>query len=222
MIVPLGLRGLISKKLINCKMRYTAINKFDRLPFQDYLSLPGYSFSFLKRQRGGVVEPFAETNKMAFGTLVDALLTQPDRVPEYADRATLAEARRAVVEIRKLLGLNLNLFEFQTSFTALVTGETGFSMPVKGRTDIIIHDSVIDLKVTEVNESRLPHLIHHFGYDKQLFHYAKLAEVDDAYILFYLRKKRKCFLRKIDTSRADNFWECATLEFGRMCQRIAV
>jgi len=59
---------------------YHSITRYDNLHWEDYIKLPGYSFSWLKRENSGYVSEFKPTDKMKLGSLVDALLTSPETV----------------------------------------------------------------------------------------------------------------------------------------------
>ena len=61
-------------------IEYKNIQQFQNVAFDKYLSMPGYSQSFLKREVNGVNPGMEVTDNMKLGSMVDAILTEPDKV----------------------------------------------------------------------------------------------------------------------------------------------
>jgi hypothetical protein len=189
------------------------IVRIEGIPFQEYLQLPGYSHSFLKREVNGVAPDLETTDNMRLGSLVDAILTEPEK----ADMSShLYEAARAIAyEVKTKFAAALKLFLKQLSFTADME-MSGFIMPVKGRLDFLLPGhAVIDLKVTKMKD--IPALIEHMGYKNQLWHYCQMAQVKVAYLMIYCVPTKKVYLIKLDCSSNTNFfWEEKILKFGKV------
>jgi hypothetical protein len=193
---------------------YTNITRYDNLPWQEYVKLPGYSFSWLKRENHGHVSEFKPTDKMKLGSLVDALLTSPDTVTA-ADIAS--ENFRAAVKIASQIkckfGFALPSLKSQVSYTGTANFK-GIALPVKGRLDWLLEGyAVTDLKVTDAVD--VATLVRFMKYDDQMFNYCGLAGLDVAYILAYSKKLRMPLdpfvIKKPATSE---FWEEKILKFG--------
>ena len=56
------------------------IVRIESIPFDQYLQVEGYSHSFLKHQKYGVSETMEVTANMRTGSLVDGILTEPEKV----------------------------------------------------------------------------------------------------------------------------------------------
>jgi hypothetical protein len=198
---------------------YTNIKETTNLPFDTYLSVNGYSHSFLKSQKNGVAEYFNPSDKVKLGSLVDALLTQDDRVDFsshlYNDAVKIASA------IKEEFGWMIKSFVCQPSYTATVQMQTDgglFELPVKGRLDWRLgKTAVIDLKVTQAKtDKEFSAIINHLGYNNQLWHYAKLSGCGKAYIMPYsASEKRMLSIVKVPVISMENeFWDGKVLEFG--------
>lgn len=194
-------------------IEYTNIQRHDNMDFQEYLKLPGYSHSFLKREHNGITEELKITDNITTGKLVDNILTEPIKAdmssPLYPYAKAIAHA------IKSDFGLFLNKFEKQISFTADATHK-GFTMPTTGRLDYLLPGyAVIDLKVTKSKEKDINALIDFMGYKNQVWHYSKMAGVNKAYLLFYSIPAKKIILRYIDCSFGNNeFWADKIIKFG--------
>ena len=183
------------------------------VPFDQYLKLPGYSNSFLKREYNGYCEPFIGSAKVDFGSLVDDLLTDPTNAdldnPEYFTAVKVA------TEIKAFVGeAAFDSFETQVSFTGALTWK-GISMPVKGRLDLFGMGYVWDLKVTEAGEKDLDALIEFMGYKNQMFLYSKAMKVNKAILIFYSRKDKKVIFKPLTIEDSNPFYEDKMLKFGK-------
>ena len=192
---------------------YSNIQRHDHLPFDQYLQLNGYSHSFLKSNIGGVSKHFEQTDKVRVGHLVDAILTEPAK----ADMSSplYPQCKKIAAKVMEMFGDAINLCSKQANFTANMNmGD--FSMPVKGRLDLLLEGfAVIDLKVT--SEKDIDALIQFMGYENQLWHYAKMAKVIKAYLLFYSIPRKEVIVRAVDVSSDHNeFWLNKIIDFGQV------
>jgi hypothetical protein len=191
-------------------MFYSDITRYENLPFADYLKLPGYSFSRLKNDRGGLYVPPNITAKMSVGSMVDEILC--DGTPDE-DSEIFAPCLAIAHTIRKDFGYFLDGMKKQVSFTGRVNHK-GFEMQVKGRTDFLLDQyAILDLKITEATS--LAPLIAFMGYDRQLTNYAGLASVPKAYILAYSTKLKKVLpLHPINVTLPNEWWADKIITFG--------
>jgi hypothetical protein len=191
----------------------TNITRYDNVPFEEYLKMPGYSHSFLKREKMGVAEDLTMTDNIRLGSLVDALLTGEDRVdiksPIYP------AAREIALKIREKFESFIHYMQKQVSYTADMSHQ-GFILPVKGRIDFLLPNiGVVDLKVTQSKDIR--GLIGFMGYKNQLWGYCKMAKVNSAYIMIYSVPLKRTEIIKIDCSFNENsFWREKILAFGKV------
>lgn len=190
---------------------YSSIIRYDNLPWQEYLALLGYSFSWLKRESSGSVSYFEPSEKMKLGSMVDAILTAPHQVdvldPQYR------HGRMIAGYIIKEFGSLIDAFVPQVSYTGIAECN-GFKLPVKGRLDWLLHQhAVCDLKVTDATD--IAALIKFMKYDEQMFNYTGLAGVDKSYIFAYSKKINKplppvCIKRAV----TSEWWEEKIIKFG--------
>lgn len=193
---------------------YRNIKRHLNIPFEDYLKLDGYSYSFLKREVNGVSPEFIGSDKVKLGSLVDAILTQDDRI-EYDD-PQFNRAMKIAVEIKDKFGSMINQFMPQVSYTAIAS-YNGFNLPVTGRLDWELHShAVIDLKVTGAKTDReFTALITHMGYNHQLFNYCRMANVKSGYLMPYSTTAKKCLsIVKFEAGDTNPFWEEKIIKFG--------
>lgn len=193
-------------------IHYTNIIKHENLPFEEYLKLGGYSHSFLKRQRGGIAEELQMTDNIMLGKLVDAILTDTQA---DINHHLYPHAKKIAYELQRSFGNMLNLFEKQVSYTADIQFGN-FYMPTTMRLDYLLpKHAVIDLKITQ--SKNVKQLIDFMGYENQVWHYSKGAQVKDAYILIYSVPLKRSFVVPIDVSKDTNaFWEDMIISFGKV------
>lgn len=193
-------------------IKFNNIRRYDNVPFSEYLKVKGYSHSFLKREVQGVAPYFQMTGKVELGNLVDAILTQPEKVDIYSPQLKRAEQISDL--IKYYFGDCIEQFEPQVSIAADMD-YNGFTMPFKVRLDWGLKNiAVIDLKVTA--ESNFKAIIDHMAYDNQLFGQAGAYEVRQSYLLMYSTKTNKCDLiqRPLNTGE---FWKEKIMKFGTVC-----
>lgn len=187
------------------------IQRYEGLPFETYLSeSEGYSHSFLKYQRFGIVEQKEVTDNMRVGSLVDAILTEPHKVdmrdPLYRS------AKQIAYDLKNKYGDMILAFKKQVSVSG-VFELNGFQLKTKGRLDFLLENvAVIDLKVTW--SKNVVELINYMGYKNQVFGYAKLVGVAKAYIMIHSVPLKKTFVYEIPIGDTNEFWEDAIMNFG--------
>lgn len=199
-------------------IHYSNIKRYDDVDFNSYLNYRGFSHSYLKSLSNvGVAREFVMSDKIMLGSLVDGILTQPDKV-DMSDKQ-YAVAKDIAAFIRAKFPF-IDHFDKQPSYTATMK-MYDFEMPIKGRLDYLLKDKcVIDLKVTQTKcivPGQATALIQHMGYNNQLWHYARLANVKDAYLIVHSVPARKTHLIKVDVSATINdFWANQILNHGRV------
>lgn len=207
---------------------YSSIIRYDNIPFEDYLKLDGYSFSFLKQEQFGIAKQVFESDKIKLGKLVDAILTDPENVDMFNPMYSIAKDISA--KIREDFPF-IDKFSKQVSFTGIAEFKDNktvnqeesdtisypsFKMKVKGRLDYLFEKhAVIDLKVTA--EKNVKAIIEFMQYPNQMWNYCKLAGVNKAYIIIYSVPLKKTFIELVDCKSNDNeFWEEKILKFGNI------
>lgn len=192
---------------------YSNIQRIDNLPFEEYLQLPGYSHSFLKREINGITEELRITDNIIIGKLVDNILTEPAKADMSSSLYPVAKLIAA--EVTKHFGTMINSFQKQISYTAEVEFK-GFTMPTTGRLDFLLPGhAVIDLKITKMKDINA--LIDFMGYKNQLWHYCKMAGVSKGYLMFYSIPLKQTFVRYVDCSFGTNeFWAEKIIKFGKV------
>jgi hypothetical protein len=150
-------------------MTATNIITHENMPFEDYLALPGNSFSGLKHS-----QPFEPTPKMRLGTACHNYLMTPQSFV-----GNLHIVKPLAMALRDVLGSIWHYLKFEVSTTADFEHE-GFKMPYKGRIDAGIRNKiVIDFKVGE-NIKKSMDL---FKYPEQLTGYSVAFNADAAFII---------------------------------------
>lgn len=204
-------RGLLPHKP-NGIITYSNIVRHDNMPAQDYFKLSGYSHSFLKREKSGVIEKFEPSQKMLVGSLVDQILTDPNNVS--AADPLYPKARTIAICIKSTFGYLIKRFKPQVSFTADVN-YNGLTMPTTGRLDWLLErHAVIDLKFTSAK--KIEPIVEHFGYRNQIWNYAKMAQVNKGYIIAYSDAIGDCLpVFPVDvTADYNDFWAKSVMKFG--------
>lgn len=192
---------------------YSNIQRHENIPFEEYLKLDGYSHSFLKGNIQGMSKHFEVTDKVRVGHIVDAMLTEPAKVDMSSP--LYPQCKAIAAKIMTLFGDVIELASKQNSYTATMhLGD--LSMPVTGRLDLLLEGfAVVDLKIT--NEKDIEPLIQFMGYENQLWHYAKMAGVNKAYLMFYSVPRKEVIVRAVDvTSDMNEFWFNKLIDFGRV------
>jgi PDDEXK-like domain of unknown function (DUF3799) len=185
--------------------------------FEHYLSLKGYSNSFLKAERNGIRPEFKVTDMVTLGKMVDSILTDPGKVnmldPIYSVAKSIA------FKIKDVFGNYIDKFEKQVSYTAQLEFEHHF-MNTVGRLDYLLkNQAVVDLKVTKSKD--VDALIKYMNYDNQLWNYCNLAQVKRKYIIIHSVPLAKTFMKDMGVLSPRNiWWENKILKFGQTNQQL--
>ena len=202
-------------------LTYTNIKHHTVTNFEQYLSIDGYSHSWIKAQRNGVQQPFNASAKVHIGKIVDQIITRQkvDFASEY-----YPQAKPIAEYLTKNFGAMLQHMKTQVAITADIEYSTPHGtliMPTKGVLDFLVPKVLVnDLKVTW--EKNVDALIEFMGYKNQLWHYSRLAQVNEAYITAYSVPLKKGVVKKIDVTGMDencsaySFWLDAVMNFGRV------
>lgn len=193
---------------------YSNIQQHSPDNFGAYLKMNGYSHSFLKQHKGGETPHFEITDNVTIGKIVDVIITG-EVTPEIYSHKMFPYCQNLANEIKSKFGPILKAAKYQVAYTADMTFG-GFTMPTKGILDILIPGHcVIDLKITKSKDIRT--LIKFMGYENQVWHYSKLAQVKNAYLMVYSIPNKRCDLIQVDVSSDINeFWFNAIADFGKV------
>jgi len=192
-------------------LQYTNIQRHDNIPFTDYLKFEGYSHSFLKHERNGIAAEIEVTTQMKLGSMVDAILTDPENIDMKSEYYTAG--RNIAKKIKDQFGQMFIHFEKQVSLTCELE-YNGFKIKSKGRLDFgLPGHAVIDLKITKSKD--VDTLINFMGYKNQVWHYCKMYGVSKGYIMIYSIPLNQTFIKYIDCSSNENeFWITKTMKFA--------
>lgn len=165
------------------------------IAFDEYLKLPGQSYSGLKGS-------FNPTPAMALGTKVHNHVLDGEKATD-----------EAVYEIGKVLmaefGSILQLSKKEISYTCDMHYDD-MMLPYKGRVDIKILDTIVDLKILS---QPIKGSIKMFGYDKQITGYMLGSGATQGFIIAYNKVSKKCEVEKITPDY--NFWENIIRKHGK-------
>lgn len=133
--------------------------RYSRLEWDQYVALPGKSFSSLRNP-----DPIPMTPKMRLGSLVDKYLFTPSEYKGEMRDIVTPIAR----ELKSFLGSALDHATPQLAVTANFTVE-GLTMPFRGLIDLSVGKNlIVDLKVSELDPVKA---INHFFYNHQISGY---------------------------------------------------
>lgn len=175
----------------------------ENIAFEDYLLLPGLSFSSIKKQENGNAE-IITTNKMNFGSLVDAYLLEPNK---YTGE-NFAAVKACAVAAKKYLGILLENGKKQLSITCNMQF-SGMRIKYKGRVDIFAAQTVIDMKVSELDILKS---VNYFHYHNQLSGYALALNCNKS-LLFSVHPKKHT-VQMISIPTKSDWWEQMILKYG--------
>lgn len=171
------------------------------MPFDEYLALPGNSFSSIKND--GV--PLPVSDGMLVGTRVHNYLLEPEKYDWQQPEIVQPIAKK----IREILGDALPLLDKEIAFTSDFT-HNGMTLKYKGRADMLKTGRiVIDLKVLG---GYLPNAIERFGYHKQLSGYCFATGCPRGLIIAYNKATKKIETATIFPN-AD-FWQYQCVHRG--------
>lgn len=170
-------------------------------PFDDYLKLPGLSYSGIKNIGK---KPFKETEKMRLGTQVHNYLLEPHKY----DHANSSIVKPIAAAIKPYISPFLTYLEPELTVTCNFI-HNGFILPYKGRIDLAIPNFlVIDLKVTE----DILHGIEYFNYPNQLTGYATAINAKMAIIIAIHPKTKKVNVIRVGFN--TGWWADRVIEYG--------
>lgn len=181
-------------------MRIFDIRILEGVPFDQYLQLPGISFSAVKG-----ATPINPTDKMRLGTRVHTYLLEPAKYDGTDYRIVRAIAEK----VNSHLGILLKTGKCELTVMCTMV-HNGFYLYYKGRVDIFAGCMIIDLKVSDLP---VLHAINHFGYNNQINGYAIPLKAK-AGILFSIHPKTL----NVQIAPIPNnytFWERAVLQYGK-------
>lgn len=132
---------------------------YEGVPFNEYLTFPGLSFSGVKGE--GPINP---TEGMRLGTYVHQYLLEPANY----DGTHYKLVRAIAFEVNNIIGPLLKAGKRELTVTCTMVHGAKY-LYYKGRVDLFSGGMVIDLKVSNLNILKA---INHFGYNNQLNGYA--------------------------------------------------
>ena len=167
--------------------------------FEDYLRMPGVSFSSLKEKI------FTPTEGMKLGTRIHNYILEPDKY----DWQQVDIVKPMAAAIRQYLGDALPYLNKEIAFTADFL-HNGMRLPYKGRVDLMYPKRIIiDLKILA---GGLDASIARFGYDRQVSGYCLGTGCPMGLIIAYNKAKKKIETKTIKPN-AD-FWEYTVVSRG--------
>ena len=180
-------------------MTVSNIKYYRDLPFEDYLKLPGTSYSGIKGFSG---DP---TKGMQLGTRVHNFLNEPDKY-DWKDTEIVKPIAQA---LRMYLGEAYHAMEKEVGFTADFI-HNGMRLPYRGRADMIkVGKVLVDLKVLS---GSLNSAIERFGYADQMAGYLYGTCTPLAIIIAYNKSSKKVEVKTLRPAAA--FWEYQTARLG--------
>ena len=204
---------------------YKETERFENLPFDEYLNLDCYSHSSLKNMKNGLQKDFVDSDKIAVGRMCDAILTggDVDITSKYYD-----VSKKICFDIKGMFGAQIKSFKNQVSYLSKIEdAETSLSLMVSGRLDWELGKlAVIDLKINNSCRSIADcfALIDYMGYDNQVYHYARnmqsfyeTKQLPKRYIAIYSTKIKDLFLAELKSEqKPENWWKNKVLEYGKV------
>lgn len=175
---------------------------YEDVDFDDYIRLPGISYSSIKNS-GTRIDP---TEKMRFGSLVDAYIFEPHtyNFEQYDFVRPVAE------RVIKTLGPLIKQGRRQLAVTCTMVHQ-GFYMYYKGRIDLWAADLIIDMKVSEMN---ILDAIKHFGYNHQLNGYAIPVSAKGG-LIFSVNPKPPYTTQLQAIQNSLYWWQQQVLKYGK-------
>ncbi len=174
---------------------------YENMPFEEYLSLPGFSYSGIKN--AGV--KIATTEKMRFGSLVDAYTFEPNMYS--GEKFKLV--RPVSQAVKEKLGPLLHQGKRQLVVTCVMV-HRGLGMLYKGRVDLYAGKIVVDMKVSDLD---LLKAINFFGYNNQVNGYALALGAQVSVIVSVHPKTYKVSTMAVPTK--SEWWEEKVLQYGQ-------
>ena len=172
---------------------------YDDLPFEEYLKMPGISYSSLS----GFSGPPSEG--MRLGSRVHQYLNEPGEY-DWKDAATVIAIAS---ELKKYLGNAYLHLDKEVAFTADFI-HNGMKMAYRGRADMMKSGRiVVDIKILS---GALEAAIERFGYARQLSGYCIATGAPLALIIAFNRQRNRVETKVIKPSQ--DFWNYQIVRNG--------
>jgi hypothetical protein len=169
------------------------------LPFEDYLQMPGTSYSSIKGFEG---EP---TEGMKLGTRVHAYLNEPKEYDWQQAEIVIPIA----TALRAYLGDAFHFLDKEVAFTSTFI-HNGMKLAYKGRADMMkIGRIIVDLKILS---GSLQQAIERFGYERQISGYCLATGSKLGLIIAWNKLQKKVEVKAIKPNPA--FWEFQCVRMG--------
>jgi len=180
-------------------MRISNITYYRGLDFEDYLKLPGTSFSSLKGE-------IPVSAGMALGSRVHAYINEPDKY----DWQQVDIVKPIAATLRAVVGDAFKYLEKEVAFTCDME-HNGLVLTYRGRADMLkVGRIVIDLKVLA---GSLESACSRFGYVDQISGYCLPTNCDRGLIIAYNKSTKKVETKLIKPT--PGFWEYTVARLGR-------
>jgi hypothetical protein len=179
-------------------MKITNVKYYNDLPFEDYLKMPGTSFSSMKGE-------IPQSAGMALGSRVHQYLNEPEKY----DWQQAQIVRPIAAALRGIVGEAFKYLQREVAFTADFI-HNGMKLQYKGRADMLRTNTiVIDFKVLS---GSLESACNRFGYPDQLSGYALPNGCPIALIIAYNKITKKTETKLIKPN--PTFWEYQIVSRG--------
>lgn len=161
--------------------------------FQEYLKAPGYSHSFLKNNINGTMPFVPTTDKMHFGTLVDAILCNTGADMSHPQYRIACKVAAHITNHVPWLTSALS----QQHMTATVN-YVGLSLPIRSLPDFYVQGlATVDLKVSDIHSKNAAKHIAHMQWENQVFMQRGCANVERGYVLLYCLKDKQIVFTRV-------------------------
>lgn len=173
---------------------------YDDMDFEDYLKLPGVSYSSLSGFSG------PPSDGMRLGSRVHQYLNEPNEY-DWNDAATVIAIAS---ELKKYIGHAYLHLEKEVAFTADFI-HNGMMMAYRGRADMMKAGRiVVDIKILS---GSLEAAIERFGYAKQLSGYCIATGAPLALIVAFNRHRNRIEAKSLKPNAT--FWEYQIVKNGK-------
>lgn len=180
-------------------MQVSNTQYFFNLPFEDYLLMPGISFSGLKDEK------IIPTEGMKLGTRCHNYLFEPATY----DWQQVEIVKNVSAAIRKYIGGAFKYLLKEVSFTAEFT-HNGLTMLFKGRADMLVPGKIVlDLKILA---GSLKQAIERFNYGAQVSGYCLATGSAVGIIIAWNKQKKHVEVAVITPEKG--FWEYHIIQRG--------
>ena len=191
-----------------------------RDPYYDRSEVSNSDLSQLKKELYGGQE-FDPTEAYKFGTLLDCMITEPDKVDHFhltcdGEQHTKEDFEKAMQMCRAFMRdeLSKQMFEKSTTQkiminpTQLFDYETPFTLPVRCKWDLWMERFGWggDIKSTvATTQKQFEEVVRYFDYDRQRYFYMNIAGSRQDILIGISKVNFKVF--KIPIKRGDDLWQ---------------